>query len=82
VSGDILIISTPDDLPRFKRLFGDGSHLGLRFNYAVQQKPRGIAEALIIGEEFINNDNVWLILGDNIFFGHGLPELFEKGFRT
>jgi glucose-1-phosphate thymidylyltransferase len=75
---DILIISTPDDLPRFKRLFGDGSHLGLRFNYAVQQKPRGIAEALIIGEEFINNDNVWLILGDNIFFGHGLPELLKK----
>jgi len=75
---DILIISTPDDLPRFKRLFGDGSHLGLRFNYAPQKEPRGIAEALIIGEEFINNDNVWLVLGDNIFFGHGLPDLLKR----
>ncbi|MCX7794577.1 MAG: glucose-1-phosphate thymidylyltransferase RfbA [Thermodesulfovibrionales bacterium] len=75
---EILIISTPGDIDRFKRLFNDGSHLGLNFQYAVQSEPRGIAEALIIGEEFINKDNVWLILGDNIFFGHGLPELLRR----
>lgn len=75
---DILIISTPEDIDRFKRLFNDGSQLGLSFSYAVQPEPRGIAEALIIGEDFIDNDNVWLILGDNIFFGHGLPELLRR----
>lgn len=75
---DILIISTPEDIDRFKRLFNDGGQLGLSFSYAVQPEPRGIAEALIIGEDFIDNDNVWLILGDNIFFGHGLPELLRK----
>ena len=75
---DILIISTPKDLPRFQDLFGDGSQLGLNFSYAEQQKPRGIAEALIIGEEFIGNENVWLVLGDNIFFGHGLPDLLKE----
>lgn len=75
---EILIISTPDDIDRFRKLFNDGSHLGLSFSYAVQNKPRGIAEALIIGEKFIGNDNVWLILGDNIFFGHGLSELLRK----
>lgn len=75
---DILIISTPDDIDRFKKLFNDGSQLGLSFSYAVQEKPQGIAEALIIGEKFIDGDNVWLILGDNIFFGHGLPELLRK----
>ncbi len=75
---DILIISTPKDISRFKDLFGDGSQLGLNFSYAEQQDPRGIAEALIIGEEFINNDNVWLVLGDNIFFGHGLPDLLQE----
>lgn len=75
---DILIISTPEDIDRFKKLFNDGSQLGLSFSYAVQEKPRGIAEALIIGEDFIDEDNVWLILGDNIFFGHGLPELLRR----
>ncbi|NPA51304.1 MAG: glucose-1-phosphate thymidylyltransferase RfbA [Aquificae bacterium] len=75
---DFLIISTPKDLPRFQELFGDGSKLGLNFSYAKQEKPRGIAEALIIGEDFIGNDNVWLILGDNLFFGHGLPELLKE----
>ncbi len=75
---DILIISTPKDLSRFQDLFGDGSQLGLNFSYAEQQEPRGIAEALIIGEEFINNENVWLVLGDNIFFGHGLPDLLQE----
>lgn len=74
---DFLIISTPKDLPAFKELFGDGSQLGLNFNYKPQQEPRGIAEALIIGEDFIQKDNVWLILGDNIFFGHSLPNLLK-----
>src|SRR6266481_4477880 len=63
---DILIISTPKDLPSFEALFGDGKNLGLNFSYKVQKEPKGIAEALIIGEEFIENDNIWLILGDNI----------------
>ncbi len=79
---DILIISTPKDLPRFRDLFGDGGHLGLNFSYAEQKKPKGIAEALIIGEKFIGNDNVWLVLGDNIFFGHGLPDLLKDAAGT
>ncbi len=66
---DILLISTPKDLPQFKSLFGDGSWLGLNISYAVQEKPEGIAQALIIGEDFIGDDNVTLILGDNIFYG-------------
>lgn len=78
---EFLIISTPKDLPRFKDLFGDGSQLGLKFSYAEQDEPRGIAEALIIGEDFIGNDNVWLILGDNLFFGHGLPELLKEAYE-
>lgn len=75
---DVLIISTPHDLPRFKEIFRDGSHLGLKFSYKEQQKPNGIAEAFILGEEFIGGDNVCLILGDNIFYGHGLTELLKK----
>lgn len=78
---EILIISTPKDLPRFKELFSDGSHLGLKFCYKEQSSPRGIAEAFIIGEEFIKNDCVCLILGDNIFYGHGLPELLRKAVK-
>ncbi|HEX8949526.1 MAG TPA: sugar phosphate nucleotidyltransferase, partial [Dissulfurispiraceae bacterium] len=66
---DILIISTPQDLPRFREIFGDGSHLGLSFSYKVQPAPRGLAEAFIIGAEFIGRDNACLVLGDNIFFG-------------
>jgi glucose-1-phosphate thymidylyltransferase len=76
---DILIISTPDDTPRFEKLFGDGSHLGLSFQYAVQEKPAGLAEAFIIGEKFIQNEPVALILGDNIFYGHDLPTLIQEG---
>ena len=74
---EILIISTPKDLPRYKELFSDGLHLGLNFSYKEQPNPNGIAEAFIIGEEFIGSDCVSLILGDNIFYGHGLPEILK-----
>ncbi len=75
---DILIISTPHDLPKFEELFGDGSRLGLRFSYTKQPEPRGLAEAFVLGEKFIGKDSVCLILGDNIFYGHGLTELLKK----
>lgn len=75
---DILIISTPRDLPAFEELLKDGSHLGLNISYAVQEKPRGLAEAFIIGEQFIGNDNVMLVLGDNIFYGSHLSATLEK----
>ena len=69
---DILIITTPEDQPSFQRLLGDGSRFGIRFEYAVQPKPEGLAQAFLIGEEFIGKDNVSLVLGDNIFYGAGL----------
>jgi glucose-1-phosphate thymidylyltransferase len=75
---EILIISTPHDLPLFERLLGDGSHLGMSFSYAVQEAPRGLAEAFIIGRDFVGDDNVCLILGDNIFHGHGLANLLQR----
>lgn len=75
---DILIISTPEDLPRFVNLLGDGTQWGIRFSYAEQPRPEGLAQAFIIGKEFIGKDNVCLILGDNIFYGHGLPEILRK----
>jgi glucose-1-phosphate thymidylyltransferase len=78
---DILIISTPVDLPRFKDIFGDGKDLGLRFSYKEQQKPNGLAEAFIIGEDFIGRDHVCLVLGDNIFFGDGLTGKLKKAVR-
>lgn len=74
---DILIISTPQDLPLFKKLLGDGTKLGCNFQYAEQEHPNGLAEAFIIGKEFIGNDKVALILGDNIFYGSGLKELLQ-----
>ncbi len=75
---DILIISTPRDIPAFKELFGDGSQLGLNMSYAVQETPRGLADAFIIGAEFIGNDSVALILGDNIFYGQSFSKVLRQ----
>lgn len=78
---DILIISTPEDLPLFKRLLNDGSQWGLHFEYRQQDQPRGLADAFIVGKEFIGNDSACLILGDNIFFGHGLVSQLQEAAR-
>ena len=75
---EVLIISTPRDLPGFRELFGDGSQLGMQFSYAVQETPRGLADAFIVGESFIGRDNVCLILGDNIFYGYGFSERLKN----
>lgn len=75
---DILIISTPEDIGRFEQILGDGSDYGLNFEYKVQPHPGGLAQAFILGEEFIGDDNVALVLGDNIFYGHGLTDLLRK----
>ena len=75
---EILVISTPQDISRYEELLGDGSHLGMSFSYATQASPNGLAEAFIIGEEFIGNDSVCLILGDNVFFGSGLTPRLER----
>jgi glucose-1-phosphate thymidylyltransferase len=75
---DILIITTPSDRPLFEALLRDGAQFGLSLSYAVQERPRGLADAFIVGRDFVGDDNVALILGDNIFYGHGLPELMAK----
>ena len=75
---DILIISTPDDTPRFEHLFGDGHQFGIRLSYKVQPKPEGLAQAFILGEEFIGDDNVAMVLGDNIFYGNGFSRILKK----
>ena len=79
---DILIISTPEDTPRFNRLLGNGEKLGLNISYKIQPSPKGLAQAFILGEEFIGKDQVCLILGDNIFYGHGLSKLLLKGTQS
>jgi glucose-1-phosphate thymidylyltransferase len=75
---EILIISTPSDLPNFERLLGDGSELGLKLQYKEQPSPDGLAQAFILGEDFIGNDDVSLVLGDNIFYGHGFTDILSK----
>jgi len=79
---EILIISTPHDLPNFEKLFGDGSQLGLKFSYIEQPSPDGLAQAFILGEEFIGNEDVCLVLGDNIFYGAGLQNILAKSVQT
>lgn len=79
---EVLIISTPQDLPRFEELLGDGSDIGMSFSYKVQPSPDGLAQAFILGEEFIGDDDVCLVLGDNIFYGHGLVEMLSSAVQN
>ena len=79
---EVLIISTPKDLPRFEELLGDGSDIGMKFKYIIQPSPDGLAQAFILGEEFIGSDDVCLVLGDNIFYGHGLRELLSSSVKN
>ncbi|HPJ16560.1 MAG TPA: glucose-1-phosphate thymidylyltransferase RfbA, partial [Spirochaetota bacterium] len=79
---EILIISTPSDTPKFKELLGDGSDMGIKLSYKVQEYPGGLAQAFIIGKEFIGNDSVALVLGDNIFYGHGLSDMLQTAAKT
>ncbi len=79
---DIMVISTSDDLPRFRELLGDGSHLGISLHYAVQPRPEGLAQAFLIGAEFLGDSPAALILGDNLFFGHGMPEQLQRAARA
>ena len=75
---EVLIISTPEDNSKFEKLLGSGEHLGMKFSYEIQYQPNGIAQAFIIGEDFINDEPVTLILGDNLFYGHGYLDFLKK----
>ncbi|SSC07493.1 Glucose-1-phosphate thymidylyltransferase [bacterium endosymbiont of Bathymodiolus sp. 5 South] len=79
---EVLIISTPEDLPRFEQLLSNGSSIGMKFKYAVQPSPDGLAQAFILGKNFIGDDDVCLILGDNIYYGHGLPEMLRSAAKN
>lgn len=79
---EVLIISTPHDLPRFEELLGDGSDLGMKFSYVVQPSPDGLAQAFLLGEEFLNGDDACLVLGDNIFYGHGLTTMLANSIKN
>ena len=79
---DILIISTPEDLPNYERLLGDGSFLGISITYKVQETPRGLADAFILGEEFIGEDSVCLILGDNVFYGQDMSRILWRAMES
>lgn len=79
---EVLIISTPADLPRFEELLGDGSDIGMQFEYVVQPSPDGLAQAFILGEEFLNGDDVCLVLGDNIFYGHGMTDMLAESVKN
>ncbi|WP_031425080.1 glucose-1-phosphate thymidylyltransferase RfbA [Flavimarina sp. Hel_I_48] len=79
---EVLIISTPEDLPNFQKLLGDGSEIGMRFEYKIQPSPDGLAQAFILGKEFIGDDSVCLVLGDNIFYGHGFTKLLEQSIKN
>ena len=78
---DILIISTKEDLPKYEDLFKDGSSIGLKLSYKIQPSPNGLAQAFILGESFIGDNNICLILGDNVFYGHGLPKILRESVR-
>jgi glucose-1-phosphate thymidylyltransferase len=79
---EVLIISTPDDLPNFKKLLGSGAAIGMQFSYKIQRSPDGLAQAFILGEEFLGNDDVCLVLGDNIFYGHGFSKLLASSIKN
>ncbi|MBQ2358737.1 MAG: NTP transferase domain-containing protein, partial [Ruminococcus sp.] len=78
---EILVISTPEDTPRYRELLGDGSRIGIQLEYAVQEEPKGLAQAFLIGEDFIGDDSVCLILGDNIFYGHSMTTVLRHSMR-
>lgn len=79
---EVLIISTPEDTPQYERLLGDGSLLGMKFSYKIQETPRGLADAFILGEEFIGEDSVCLILGDNVFFGQDMTKMLRRAMEN
>ena len=79
---EVLIISTPHNLPRFEELLGDGTDIGMRFEYKIQPSPDGLAQAFILGEDFLDGDDACLVLGDNIFYGHGLSDMLASSIKN